>query len=103
MLLTEKMKEDIFAPSEQAIIHYMFEQRENIHDKTTKQIAEETYTHPSTLIRFAKKLGFHGWLELKNTFMEEMSYLNSHFNDIDANFHLMNVTMSSPLQTRWQH
>ncbi|MDY0406724.1 MurR/RpiR family transcriptional regulator [Virgibacillus sp. 179-BFC.A HS] len=86
MLLTEKMKENIFSPSEQAIIHYMFEQRENIQDKTTKQIAEETYTHPSTLIRVAKKLGFHGWMELKNIFMAEMDYLNSHFNDIDANF-----------------
>ncbi|MEK5520542.1 MurR/RpiR family transcriptional regulator [Heyndrickxia sp. FSL W8-0423] len=86
MLLTEKMKENIFSPSEKAIIHYMFEQRENINDKTTKQIAEETYTHPSTLIRVAKKLGYHGWVELKNTFIEEIDYLNSHFKDIDANY-----------------
>lgn len=86
MLLTEKMKEDIFSPSEKAIIQYMFEERENIEDKTTKQIAEVTYTHPSTLIRVAKKLGYNGWLELKEKFIEEIDYLNRNFKDIDANF-----------------
>ncbi len=86
MLLTEKMKENSFSPAEKAIIDYMFDERENIHDKTAKQIAEETYTHPSTLIRVAKKLRLNGWIELKNIFMEEIDYLNSHFKDIDANY-----------------
>ncbi|MBM7651151.1 MurR/RpiR family transcriptional regulator [Neobacillus cucumis] len=86
MLLTEKMKEDIFSPSERDIIEYLFKQRENIKDKTTKQISEETYTHPSTLIRIAKKLGYSGWVELKNSFLAEIEYLNSHFSSIDANY-----------------
>ncbi|QDP39206.1 MurR/RpiR family transcriptional regulator [Radiobacillus deserti] len=86
MLLTEKMKEDLFSPSEQAIIDYMFEQRELIEHKTVKQISNETYTHPSTLIRVGKKLGYNGWTELRDTFLEEIDYLNRHFNDIDANF-----------------
>lgn len=86
MLLTEKMKEDLFSPSEQIIIDYMFEGRETIGDKTTKQIADETFTHPSTLIRIAKKLGFAGWLEFKDKFIEEIDYLNRHFKNIDANF-----------------
>ncbi|MFD1363650.1 MurR/RpiR family transcriptional regulator [Lentibacillus salinarum] len=86
MLLTEKMKEIIFSPSETEIVHYMFEQRENMKDQTTKQIAEATYTHPSTLIRVAKKLGYSGWVELRNIFLDEIDYLNSHFHDIDANY-----------------
>lgn len=86
MLLTEKMKEDLFSPSEQTIIDYMFEEREIVDNKTTKEIADETYTHPSTLIRVAKKLGFAGWLEFKDKFIEEIDYLNRHFKDIDANF-----------------
>lgn len=73
MLLTEKMKEDIFSPSERDIIEYLFKQRENIKDKTTKQISEETYTHPSTLIRIAKKLGYSGWVELKIVFLLKLS------------------------------
>ncbi|KAB7665040.1 MurR/RpiR family transcriptional regulator [Bacillus sp. B1-b2] len=86
MLLTEKMKEDIFSSSEKAIIEYLFEQRENIKDKTTKQISNDTYTHPSILIRIAKKLGYKGWLELKEKFLAEIEYINSHFSSIDANY-----------------
>ncbi|HDR7891095.1 sugar isomerase [Bacillus toyonensis] len=86
MLLIEKMKEDIFSSSENEIIVYLFKQRENIKDKTTKQISKETYTHPSTLIRIAKKLGYSGWVELKNSFLSEIEYLNSHFSSIDANY-----------------
>ncbi|MGH0599929.1 MurR/RpiR family transcriptional regulator [Bacillus mycoides] len=86
MLLIEKMKEDIFSSSESEIIVYLFKQRENIKDKTTKQISKETYTHPSTLIRIAKKLGYSGWVELKNSFLSEIEYLNSHFSSIDANY-----------------
>ncbi|EJV73741.1 MurR/RpiR family transcriptional regulator [Bacillus cereus] len=86
MLLIEKMKEDIFSSSESEIIIYLFKQRENIKDKTTKQISKETYTHPSTLIRIAKKLGYSGWVELKNSFLGEIEYLNSHFSSIDANY-----------------
>lgn len=86
MLLIEKMKEDIFSSSENEIIVYLFKQRENIKDKTTKQISKETYTHPSTLIRIAKKLGYSGWVELKNSFLGEIEYLNSHFSSIDANY-----------------
>ncbi|WP_026907126.1 MurR/RpiR family transcriptional regulator [Paucisalibacillus globulus] len=97
MLLTEKMKEDLFSPSEQTIIDYMFKQQELIKEKTIKQISEETFTHPSTLIRIAKKLGFNGWIELKDHFLNEVEYFNSHFKDVDANYpfqendHLLNV------------
>ncbi|SEN93369.1 transcriptional regulator, RpiR family [Amphibacillus marinus] len=86
MMLSEKMTENIFSTSEQAVITYMFDQREGMTDKTIKQIADDTYTHPSTLIRVAKKLGFNGWIELKDAFLNEIAYLNSHFNNVDANF-----------------
>lgn len=86
MLLTEKMKEEHFPQSEKAIIQYMFEQRESIKDKTIKEISKATYTHPSTCIRVAKKLGYDGWIELRDIFLEEIEYLNSHFRNIDANY-----------------
>ncbi|TRZ40459.1 MurR/RpiR family transcriptional regulator [Niallia circulans] len=86
MLLTEKMREDMFSSSERAIITYIFEQREQIKDKTTQEISKETYTHPSTLIRIAKKLGYSGWIELKQVFLEEIEYLNSHYSNVDANY-----------------
>lgn len=86
MLLTERMKEDIFSQAEQSIIHYLFEEREKVKTKTLDQISKETYTHASTVIRIAKKLGYDGWLELKEHFLEEVEYLNRHYESIDANF-----------------
>ncbi|HCN61638.1 MurR/RpiR family transcriptional regulator [Mammaliicoccus fleurettii] len=86
MLLTERMKEDIFSVAEQSIIHYLFEEREKVKTKTLEHISKVTYTHPSTVIRIAKKLGYDGWLELKEHFLEEVEYLNRHYESIDANF-----------------
>ncbi|TCI48564.1 MULTISPECIES: MurR/RpiR family transcriptional regulator [unclassified Exiguobacterium] len=86
MLLTEKLKQDLFSPSERGVIDYLFAEREHIHDQTMKQIAEATYTHPSILSRIATKLDFSGWLDLKIQFLEEIEYLNRHFSNIDANY-----------------
>ncbi|WP_277679863.1 MurR/RpiR family transcriptional regulator [Gracilibacillus dipsosauri] len=97
MLLTEKMKEEAFSPSEEIIIDYMFKERENIKNKTVKQISKEIFTHPSTFIRIGKKLGFNGWIDLREAFLEEIDYLNSYFHNIDANYpfdeedHLMTI------------
>lgn len=86
MLITERLKEELFSPSEQAVAVYMLEQRYEIKGKTTKQISQETFTNPATLVRIAKKLGFSGWNELKESYLEEIRYLDSQFEDMDANF-----------------
>ncbi|MFN4214016.1 MurR/RpiR family transcriptional regulator [Exiguobacterium sp.] len=86
MLLTEKLKQDLFSSSERSVIAYLFDQREHISSKTMKQIAEATYTHPSILSRIAEKLEFTGWVDLKTAFLEEIDYLNRHFSTIDANY-----------------
>lgn len=86
MLITDKLQQSFFSPSEKILVKYILEQRQQIQNKTTKQISEETYTNPSMLIRIAKKLGYKGWSELKEIFLEEVRYLDSNFEDIDANF-----------------
>lgn len=85
MLLTEKMLRADLSESEKVAINYVIQQKEMIKNKTLKQIARETYTNPSTLIRVAKKLGYSGWNELKEQYLQEIDYLNRSFNDIDAN------------------
>ena len=85
MLITEKMQQTAFSPSEKILIDYILKQRQEIKNKTTKQISLETYTNPSMLVRIAKKLGYDGWTELKHIFLEEIKYLDSHFENIDAN------------------
>ncbi|CAI3706162.1 MurR/RpiR family transcriptional regulator [Clostridium neonatale] len=90
MLLQERMKKYNFSNNEKLVIDYILNKQELIKDYTTKMIANETYTSPSILIRIAKKLGFSGWNEFKEYYLEEIKYLQSHFNGIDANFPFTN-------------
>jgi len=90
MLLQERMKIYPFSNSERIIIHYILEKQELIEDYSTKMIADETYTSPSTLIRISKKLGFQGFNDFKKAYIQEVHYLNKHFQDIDSNLPFTN-------------
>lgn len=85
MLLQEQMKKYHFSNNETIIIDYILNKKELIKDYSIQMIADETYTSPSTLIRISKKLGFSGWNEFKQSYLEEVEYLNRHFKEIDAN------------------
>ncbi|MDT2828419.1 MAG: MurR/RpiR family transcriptional regulator [Enterococcus viikkiensis] len=90
MLLTEKMKQTDFSNAETALVGYILDKGTTIESMTIKEIAEANYVHPSTLIRVAKKLGYNGWLELRNEFLAEQTYLQTYFEDVDANFPFQN-------------
>lgn len=86
MLLSEKMKQTDFSNAESALVEYILAKGTAIEPLTIKEIAEANYVHPSTLIRVAKKLGYKGWLELREEFLAEQTYLQTYFEDVDANF-----------------
>ena len=86
MLLSEKMKQTDFSNAESALVEYILDKGTAIEPLTIKEIAEANYVHPSTLIRVAKKLGYKGWLELREEFLAEQTYLQTYFEDVDANF-----------------
>lgn len=90
MLLKEKMETGNFSSSEKTVVDYILKEGINIQNKTVKEIAEATYTVPSTLIRIAKKLNYNGWNDLKEDFIRECEYLESHFLNIDANLPFKN-------------
>lgn len=85
MLLREKMQIYPFSDSEKKVITILLEKGEQIASCSVQNIAKSTYTSPSILVRLAKKLGFSGWKDFKEAFLEETRYLNSHFQNIDAN------------------
>lgn len=85
MLLTEKIYETHFSYNERDVIKFIEEEKEKIENYSTTYIADKTDTTPSTLVRIAKKLGYSGWNDFKKDFLKEIRYLNSHFNNIDAN------------------
>ncbi|MDD8035827.1 MAG: MurR/RpiR family transcriptional regulator [Thomasclavelia ramosa] len=90
MLLKDQMKNFPFSNSERIIVDYILDRQNEIKDYSTKMVADETYTSPSTLIRIAKKLGFSGWNDFKNAYLNEIDYLNKHFQDIDPNYPFTN-------------
>lgn len=85
MLLEEKIDSTDFSANEQIVVDFIKQKQEDISKYSTTKIAKETYTSPSVLVRIAKKLGFNGWIELKNAYVEELTYLHKHFKNIDAN------------------
>lgn len=90
MPLQEQMKQDIFSYNERTIIDFILEKQEKIKNYSTKMIGDETYTAPSTVIRIAHKLGFQGWSDLKESYLDEVIYLNNHFQEIDPNYPFTN-------------
>ena len=90
MLLKEQMKAYPFSHNERVIIDYILDKQINIKEYSVKMIADATFTSPSTLIRISKKLGFQGWVEFKDAYLEEANYLNSHFCNIDSNLPFSN-------------
>ncbi|MDK7050071.1 MurR/RpiR family transcriptional regulator [Aerococcus sanguinicola] len=85
MLLKEKLEMDIFSFSERIIVNYLVQNIEHLEDMTTSYIASNTHTHPTSIIRIAKKLNLSGWVELKKELIKERDYLKSTINDLDAN------------------
>ena len=86
MLIIEKLKNiKGLSQSQQNIVEYILEKKQLIEKMTIKEIAEKTYTSSATFIRLAKNLGYNGFDELKKDYLDELRYLDTHFQNIDAN------------------
>lgn len=90
MLLREKMENYAFSNSEKMVVDYLLKEGSHIQNMTVKEIAKATYTVPSTIIRVSKKLNYDDWNDLKEDFIKECEYLESHFLNIDANIPFKN-------------
>ncbi|WP_019394599.1 MurR/RpiR family transcriptional regulator [Priestia filamentosa] len=87
MIISNKLESmDSLSKSEEILAKFILKEKENIESLSTKDLAKATYTSPSTAIRLSKKLGFSGWNELKEKYLEELHYLNQHFSNIDPNY-----------------
>lgn len=87
MIISNKLETmDSLSKSEELLAKYILKERENIQHLSTKDLAQATFTSPSTVVRLSQKLGFSGWNELKEKYLEEIHYLNQHFSNIDPNF-----------------
>lgn len=85
MLLREKFETCQFSNTEQEVVEFILRQSLNLENLTIGEISKQCFTVPSTLVRISHKMGYTGWKELKNAYIQEEKYLQEHFFDIDAN------------------
>ncbi len=90
MLIQDKMEIYPFSNSERIIVDYLLKEKQNIENKTTSQIAEETFSSKSTLVRIAHKLNFDGWTALKKELLAEIDYLEKNVSNLNANYPFSN-------------
>lgn len=87
MLLTQKL-EQMTCTSQDAqkvISEFLLKERKRISRYSMQEIADETFSSKSTLVRVAKKLGFSGWNEFMAAYQEEIRYLETHKTDVNVN------------------
>ena len=68
------------------IAEFLLNEKNHLYRYTMDDIARFTYTYKSTLVRFAKTLGFKGWKDFNRVLMEEIKYQESNKSTIDVNF-----------------
>ena len=85
MLIQERLERCELSVSERAAADFILKEKLNIRDMTTREIAQASFSSPSTLVRIAHKMNFRGWNELKEALLKEEEYLQTHFSDIEAN------------------
>lgn len=86
MLVKEKIENcPDLTSSEKVVADFILGLGLEVNDLSTSEIAKNTFTSPATAVRLAKKIGFSGWNELKDSLFSETKYLDSHFSEVDAN------------------
>lgn len=86
MYLFQKIDElTLYNDSRKVIAEFIINKKSKISKYSMQEIAELTFTSKPTLSRFAKTLGFSGWREFLQAFIEEVYYQESHYSDIDPN------------------
>lgn len=86
MLIRDKLKSFKMTDSENIIIDYFLEQKENLAKKSAREISRQLYCSPSTIVRLCQKLGFSGFDEFKEQFLQEQRYLQLNFAHVDSNY-----------------
>ena len=107
MLIQEQLKQQKdYSDIEKMIADYLYDLQLNIKKESVRHIAEKTYTSPSSVMRFCQKLGFVGFVDFKDAYLQEIEYLSSHFQDIDVNYPFLpndkNIVIASKLGTLYE-
>ncbi|MGN1181442.1 MAG: MurR/RpiR family transcriptional regulator [Faecalibacillus sp.] len=86
MLIADKLKNiKTLSEAEKSVASKILELEENIKDVSIRELANLSFTSTSAITRLCHKIGFDGYHDFKEKYIEEIRYLHSHFDDVDAN------------------
>ncbi|MGN0707805.1 MAG: MurR/RpiR family transcriptional regulator [Faecalibacterium sp.] len=88
MLLFQQIEDLAYKHTDarRTIGEFLLAKKSRIKEYSMQQIADQTFSSKSSLVRFAKSLGFSGWKEFMEQFLSDSYYEESHYTDIDPNF-----------------
>lgn len=87
MLIIEKLQNQKYMTvAEAGIASYLVAHGRDLKRYSTRDLADATYTSAATVVRLCKKLGFSGFNEFKDRFLEEQRFLEQREDAVDANF-----------------
>ena len=69
------------SPTEQTILQYLLDSPEDVLGKSIHDLARFTYTSPSTIVRFCRKLGFDGYKDFRLTLSSELALRQKDFEE----------------------
>lgn len=75
-----------YSDARYAVAKFVLHEKYSLYKYTINDVASQTYTSKSTVVRFAKTLGYDGWKEFMKDFIEEIKYQETHQDDVDANY-----------------
>lgn len=88
MLLFQQIEDLAYTHTDarRTIGEFLLSEKSRMKTYSMQEIADKTFTSKSSLVRFAKSLGFSGWKEFMEAFLGETYYEESHYTDVDPNF-----------------
>ena len=87
MLIADKLEnQQYMTVAEAGVASYLITHGRDLKRYSTRDLADATYTSPATVVRLCKKLGFSGFNEFKDRFLEEQHFLEQREDAVDANF-----------------
>lgn len=86
MLIIEKLKEyDSMSEAERSVANKIIELKIDIKKLSIRDLAKQAYTATSAVTRLCNKLGYEGYVEFKEAYIDEIKYINDHFQNVDSN------------------
>lgn len=76
VLLKIREVQNSLSTAEKYIAEYILSNTDEAKDLTIRELAEVTFTSPSSIIRFCRSLGFKGFKDFRQAFLIELSTMN---------------------------